>query len=144
MLPPTRRSLPLLSQTFGARFAADGRLTGSEVVQTIACDQAANTCSIPVPAPGAALVFVSAGAQAGADAAGATQTFATTAATRAGGGVVGVDPTSLARSNGERPNHLLGTSKGGTATGEGEGEPAGFWEATLWTFLRGVLTCKDC
>ena len=105
-------------QTFGGRFAADGRLSGTEVVQTISCDQNANTCVIPVPAPGAALVFISSDAQSSSDPS-TTQTYATTAVTNPAQSI-NIDPTALANSNGRSggTGPLAGTSKGG-ANGAG-------------------------
>ncbi|KAI0673206.1 glycoside hydrolase superfamily [Trametes maxima] len=98
------------NQTFGGRFQADGRLSGSELIQTIACDQNANTCQIPVPAPGAALVFLSNNAQSGADP--ATMTFSTTAVTKAIETLT-IDASALATSNGHAGKFpLSGTSKG--------------------------------
>ncbi|KAI0772364.1 hypothetical protein BD413DRAFT_612530 [Trametes elegans] len=96
------------NQTFGGRFQADGRLSGTEFVQTITCNQGANTCDIPVPAPGAALVFLSGDAQAATDP--PTHTFATTSVTR---GVPTIDASALATSNGHGGRMpLSGTSKG--------------------------------
>ena len=106
---------PAHAQTFGGRFTADGRLSGPEAIQTISCDQSANTCTVPVPAPGAALVFVSAAAQAGDDPT-ATQTYSTTAVTNRVATMT-VDPTALARSNGHMGDMpLAGTSKNGAST----------------------------
>ena len=67
-------------QTFGGIFASDGRLTGTEDVQTVPCDTTAQTCSVKVPAPGFALVFLSDAALAEVD--GAPETFSTTALTK--------------------------------------------------------------
>ncbi|TBU60016.1 hypothetical protein BD310DRAFT_976178 [Dichomitus squalens] len=100
------------NQTFGGRFAADGRLSGTEVIQTITCDQAANSCVVNVPAPGAALVFLSSGAQA-SETSKATHTYSTTAVTNPVATET-VDPTALAHSNGNSGKFpLAGTSKGG-------------------------------
>lgn len=65
-------------QTFGGVYESDGRLQGTETIQTVNCDQTANTCQIMVPAPGFALVFM--GSNANGDSV-STQTFATTAYT---------------------------------------------------------------
>ncbi|RDX49745.1 hypothetical protein OH76DRAFT_1403331 [Lentinus brumalis] len=86
-------------QTYGARFQCDGRLTGTEVIQTINCDTTANTCQIPVPAPGVALVFISPDAQ-GATDPPTTQTYSTTAVTKVKNTVT-IDPSVLATSNGD-------------------------------------------
>jgi hypothetical protein len=68
-------------QTFGGNFESDGRLQGTEDVQTVQCDTTAKTCSVKVPAPGFALVFLSDSAQ--TETSGApSMTFATTALTK--------------------------------------------------------------
>ena len=87
------------SQTFGARFQCDGRLSGTEDIQTIQCDTTANTCQIPVPAPGVALVFISSDAQGVTDPT-TTQTYSTTAVTKLKNTVT-IDPSVLATSNGD-------------------------------------------
>ena len=46
-------------QTLGDVFDSDGRPVGVVDVQTIDCDQTDNVCNVKVPAPGAALVFLS-------------------------------------------------------------------------------------
>ncbi|KAF8188458.1 hypothetical protein K438DRAFT_1594081 [Mycena galopus ATCC 62051] len=55
--------MALWQQTFGDIFESDGRLQGTEDVQTVQCVTTARTCSVKVPAPGFALVFLSAAAQ---------------------------------------------------------------------------------
>ncbi|KAG6839220.1 hypothetical protein C0991_004741 [Blastosporella zonata] len=45
-------------QTFGDNFTSDGRPAGDEKIVTIACDRTTNLCTIPVPAPSYALVFL--------------------------------------------------------------------------------------
>ncbi|KAI9058697.1 glycoside hydrolase family 79 protein [Trametes sanguinea] len=103
------------NQTFGGRFQSDGRLTGSELVQRITCDQGANTCQIPVPAPGAALIFISSDAQSSIDP--TTVTFSTTAVTKAIE-TLKIASSALATSNGNRGNvPLSGTSKGSDRNG---------------------------
>ncbi len=65
-----------------------------------------------MPAPGAALVFISGEAQA-ADDPKATQTYSTTAVTNPVATMT-IDPTALAHSNGHMGDMpLAGTSKGG-------------------------------
>ena len=112
-------------------------------MQTVSCDQSKNSCQIKVPAPGAALVFLSPPAQALASASSATQTFATTAATKLVP-TASVDPTALAHSNGDRPDHLLGTSSGAAGTKEGEAGSPGFVRTLMWIVLRSALRCQDC
>lgn len=86
-----------LPQTLGDALKSDGRMTGSLNVTTIQCDQNANTCTIPVPAPGFALVFLTANSLKAVSPT-STMTFATTA-TRAGESIY-IDPNMLATSNG--------------------------------------------
>ncbi|KAI0369500.1 hypothetical protein BV20DRAFT_946072 [Pilatotrama ljubarskyi] len=99
------------NQTFGGRFQVDGRLFGNELVQTTTCDQGANVCQIPVPAPGAALVFVSNDAQSTVEPPMAT--FSTTAVTKAIETLT-IAASVLATSNGHSGKDLplSGTSKG--------------------------------
>lgn len=76
---------------------SDGRLNGTLDVKTIQCDQTANTCTVPVPAPGFALVFLT--SQALNDVTPtSTLTFPTTVQT--GKNHVYIDPSMLATSNG--------------------------------------------
>ncbi|KAG1830641.1 glycoside hydrolase family 79 protein [Suillus variegatus] len=115
---PVTNISPLYSwpfQTFGGTFQSDGRLTGTESVQTINCDQSSNTCQVTVPAPGAALVFLSSSAytESGNP---STQTFSTTMVTKT---VATVDPSVLATSNGMSGDtwKLGSTSKGSIGAG---------------------------
>lgn len=71
---------------------------GSESVQTINCDQSSNTCQVTVPAPGAALVFLSSGAY-GESGNPSTVTFSTTMATKTVNTAT-INPSVLATSNG--------------------------------------------
>ncbi|CDO73856.1 Glycoside Hydrolase Family 79 protein [Trametes cinnabarina] len=109
-------------QTLGGRFQVDGRWKGTESVQTVQCDQTANTCPIKVPAPGAALVFISDAAQQGAAAPESYSTFPTTVVTKTAN-TVSVDASVLATSNGnsgkDRANRLGGTSQGGANAAAG-------------------------
>ncbi|KAI0739382.1 glycoside hydrolase family 79 protein [Daedaleopsis nitida] len=117
-------------QTLGGRLEADGRWKGTEVVQTVPCDQATNTCQIRVPAPGVALVFVSDAAQQAAAPQDPAMTFPTTVLTKTAN-TVSIDPDVLATSNGmsgRDRGQLGGTSQGGKngALGSKEGVVAGF------------------
>lgn len=98
-------------QTFGAQFEADGRLSGTESVQTIQCDAAGNTCQVQVPAPGFALVFLSSNAFSESNPS-TTQTFSTTSVTKKGSTAT-INPSVLATSNGHSGSswHLSSTSK---------------------------------
>lgn len=104
-------------QNFGATFQSDGRLKGSESVQTIDCDQSSNTCQVTVPAPGVALVFLSSDAY-GESGNPPTQTFPTTMVTKTVNTAT-VDPSVLATSNGMSGAtwELGSTSKENTAAG---------------------------
>ncbi|KAJ7123527.1 hypothetical protein C8R44DRAFT_783972 [Mycena epipterygia] len=103
-------------QTFGGNFESDGRLQGTEDIQTVQCDTTAQTCSVKVPAPGFALVFLQDEAQ-GAP----SQTFSTTALTKTANTAT-IAASVLATSNGHggaddplKVNNQLGsTSKGST------------------------------
>ncbi|KAI0659525.1 glycoside hydrolase superfamily [Cubamyces menziesii] len=122
------------NQTFGGRFQADGRLSGTELVQTITCNQGANTCQIPVPAPGAALVFLSNDAQASTDP--ATVTFSTTAVTKAIE-TLAIPSSALAKSNGHSGKvPLSGTSKGSSGGATALGVPLSL---TFASVLMGAL-----
>ncbi|KAH9177916.1 hypothetical protein EDB89DRAFT_1292020 [Lactarius sanguifluus] len=85
-------------QTFGNNFGSDGRLVGDLNVTTVQCDTAANTCSVPVPAPGFALVFLTSDSLSAVSPA-STITYPTTAQTRTLNTVF-IDPSMLATSYG--------------------------------------------
>ncbi|KAK7018564.1 Glyco-hydro-79C domain-containing protein [Favolaschia claudopus] len=98
-------------QTFGGNFESDGRPMGDEDIKTVNCDTTAGTCTIDVPAPGMALVFLNDDAfteNKGAPA----MTFPTTVHTKTRN-TAKVDPTALSTSNGYRmsEHELAGTSK---------------------------------
>ncbi|CAE6461756.1 unnamed protein product, partial [Rhizoctonia solani] len=68
-------------QTLGNHFESDGRLQGSEVIETIQCQN--NICPIPLKAPSLALVFLTDAALANsAPASSATASFETSVLTR--------------------------------------------------------------
>lgn len=99
-------------QTFGDAFTSDGRPVGNVDVQTITCDQTNRVCNIPVPAPGAALVFLSDQALEESDP-GPTMTFPTTAYTKVHNTAT-INPSVLATSNGNMgtADWLADTSQG--------------------------------
>jgi hypothetical protein len=94
-------------------FQSDGRFQGTLNIQTVKCDQTANTCSVQVPAPGFALVSLKNDAFGGPSNNPPAVTFATTAYTKTKNTVT-VNPSVLATSNGHSGSTLqLGsTSKG--------------------------------
>ncbi|KAF5386537.1 hypothetical protein D9757_005918 [Collybiopsis confluens] len=102
-------------QTFGSNFESDGRLEGTEIIETISCDQTAQICSVSVPAPGAALVFLTDKSTETAGA--ASTTFATTVETRTINTAT-VDPSVLATSNGRNGSLPMGSSSKGSANGQ--------------------------
>ncbi|CAE6501321.1 unnamed protein product, partial [Rhizoctonia solani] len=68
-------------QTLGNHFESDGRLQGSEVIETIQCQN--NICPIPLKAPSLALVFLTDAALANSSpASSATASFETSVLTR--------------------------------------------------------------
>ncbi|KAF9484212.1 glycoside hydrolase family 79 protein [Pholiota conissans] len=99
-------------QTFGGNFQSDGRPIGTENITSVPCNTGTQgACTIHVPAPGAALVFLS-GSGAAQDTAGApSQTFSTSTVTKAHNTVT-IDAASLATSNGGRHDQLGSTSAG--------------------------------
>jgi hypothetical protein len=103
-------------QTFGSFFESDGRPMGQEVIETVNCDTTAETCTISVPAPGFALVFLNSDAAAGDIAGTSSMTFPTTALTKTKNTVT-VNPTVLATSNGMMlsEHDLAGTSEAPSA-----------------------------
>ncbi|KAJ7457804.1 glycoside hydrolase family 79 protein [Mycena latifolia] len=97
-------------QTFGGNFESDGRPMGTEDIKTVDCDTSAQTCTVDVPAPGFALVFLTDAAET-ENGGMPSITFATTARTKTHNTAT-VDPAVLATSNGFRMDHELGgTSK---------------------------------
>ncbi|KAJ7648642.1 hypothetical protein DFH06DRAFT_1095434, partial [Mycena polygramma] len=104
-------------QTFGGFFESDGRPMGTEDIKTIPCDTSAQTCSVKVPAPGFALVFLS-DAVYSESGSSSTLTFPTTARTQTRNTAT-VDPSVLATSNGHGASldGLGSTSQGGRNTG---------------------------
>ena len=102
----------LALQTYGGTFATDGRLQGNMDVQTVNCDQSANTCSVQVPAPGFALVFLTSTAYSESNPS-TTQTFSTSSYTRKHNTAT-IPASILATSNGHSGStwQLSSTSKG--------------------------------
>ncbi|KAG8916728.1 hypothetical protein FRC00_014472, partial [Tulasnella sp. 408] len=99
-----------------AIFTSDGRLTGDVETVFIPCDQASNTCTVPVKAPSVALVFLSddAIAQSSPADAASSLTFATSIYTGKGQHPI-IDPAVLKTMNGDGgpgPRHTGSTSKG--------------------------------
>lgn len=68
------------TKTFGGAYVSDGRLIGDIQSFTVNCDTANNVCPVTVPAPGAAVVFLTPDALRNSEPA-ASLTFSTSAAT---------------------------------------------------------------
>lgn len=115
-------------QTLGSALKSDGRMNGTLNVTTIQCDQNAHTCTIPVPAPAFALVFLTAESLKAVTPT-STMTFATTG-TSAGQSSVYIDPNMLATSNGH-----TGMQNVHGATSPGRVSAA----STLHTAIPGAL-----
>lgn len=107
-------NLTWAGQTMGDAFNSDGRLQGTESIQTIQCN--GGVCNIPVKAPQFALVLFDV-KDSIADPAAATQTFATTIATRLGAATIVVPASVLAVSNGRGGSQEL-LNIGGTSPGK--------------------------
>lgn len=106
-------------QTFGGNFGSDGRPQGTEVVQTVTCGPNAggtNVCTIIVPAPAAALVFLNAAATPDT-AGGPTTTFPTTAITKSRNTLGDLAPSVIATSNGHSGSDGILGKLGSTSQG---------------------------
>lgn len=107
-------------QGFGGPFESDGRLQGTEDVQTIQCSN--NVCSVPVPAPAFALVFLSDTAFSEVNpAASAIPTFSTTTG-KPGAAAATINPSVLATSNGQGGANgqiMLGSTSQSSTSGAG-------------------------
>ena len=95
----TKNNITWAGQSLGANFKSDGRLQGEEKVVTVPCNAVNNTCTVRIPAPGFALVFLNDKAYTNSVPSGDVVTFATTAYTRTINTAT-IDPEVLATSNG--------------------------------------------
>ncbi|KAG6907146.1 hypothetical protein DXG01_010321 [Tephrocybe rancida] len=114
-----KTNLTWAGQTYGNKFEVDGRPKGDLNITTIACDQGANQCHVPLKAPSFALVFLTDPTAVPTDSSNpAMVTFETTALTKTINTAT-VDPSVLATSNGhsgkEREN--LGSTSSGSNNG---------------------------
>ena len=102
-------NLTWAGQSLGTSFNSDGRLYGNVQTDTITC--ADGTCVIPVPAPSIALVFLTPNSLTLSSVPDdATKTYDTTVI---GQGAATVDPGALETSNGQYPDKIGSSSKGG-------------------------------
>ncbi|GLB44465.1 putative glycosyl hydrolase family 79 C-terminal beta domain [Lyophyllum shimeji] len=107
-------------QTFGGIFQSDGRPMGTENVTTVPCDSTTNLCTVRVPAPSYALVFLSDDALAQSDGKAAPSTTFSTSMFTNTRNTATVDPSVLATSNGGFDKSRMGsTSPGSSSSGAG-------------------------
>lgn len=110
------RNITWAGQTFGLYFESDGRLKNDLHIDTVTCNND-NTCTVSVPAPGFALVFIT-DDPANLGSGDPVETFTTTAVTKTFNTAT-VDPSVLANSNGhsgkDRVN--LGSTSYGSRSG---------------------------
>lgn len=122
-------------QTFGGIFDSDGRLNGTLDIQTVPCNP---DCSVKVPAPGIALVFLTPQslADSGGTAEDVAQTYSTSVHTKTIHTAT-VPPDVLATSNGHTG---MGSHGGSTSFNSAVGSGAvGGWEAVRFgSILAGV------
>lgn len=109
----TKTNITWAGQSMGEQFNSDGRLQGEAFTETIQCP-ADTGCAIRVPAPGAALVFLSQTAQDESLNPALTQTFPTTFYSQGG---PTVDQQVLQTSNGRGGPGEKGLPLGGTSHG---------------------------
>jgi hypothetical protein len=126
-------------QTYGGTFATDGRLQGNMDVQTVNCDQSANTCSVQVPAPGFALVFLTSTAYSESNPS-TTQTFSTSSYTRKHNTAT-IPASILATSNGHSGStwQLSSTSKGSVSGAQAVAIPG---VVALIAMIFGAMTVR--
>ncbi|KAJ7204663.1 glycoside hydrolase family 79 protein [Mycena pura] len=107
----TKNNITWAGQTLGTVHQVDGRFKGDLNVVSISCDTTGNTCAIPVPAPGFALVFLTDEDDI------ATATFSTSTYTNTKNTVT-VAPSVLATSNGmSGKDWELGSTSSGSING---------------------------
>ncbi|KAG6864520.1 hypothetical protein C0991_008982 [Blastosporella zonata] len=124
-----------MSDTFGENFGSDGRPMGTENITTIQCDTTNNVCTIPVPAPSYALVFLTSTSldEPGAE---ASMTFPTTVQTKTRNTVT-IDQAVLATSNGGYGKQLGSTSAGSNNGAAPSGMVPGM--VTVMALASGLL-----
>jgi len=110
------RNITWANQTFGLYFESDGRLKGDLHIDTVTCNND-NTCTVKVPAPGFALVFIT-DDPANLGSGNPVETYSTTAYTKTFNTVI-IDPSSLANSNGHSGKDR--TNVGSTSYGSRSG-----------------------
>jgi hypothetical protein len=111
-------------------------MNGTLDVTTIQCDQNANTCTIPVPAPAFALVFLTADSLQAVSPT-STITFATTAT---GSNGIYIDPNMLATSNGHAGmENVLGATSPGSISAASTLHTTISWSLALFVSALGAV-----
>ncbi|KAH8804201.1 glycoside hydrolase family 79 protein [Flagelloscypha sp. PMI_526] len=118
-------------QTLGDAYGSDGLLKGDEVIKTIECNND-NTCTIPVPAPAFALVFLN--GDPNSNVAYPSSTYTTTAITQTRNTAT-MDPAVLATSNGHKN---IAAKKYSTSFGSGNKNGAERGVGALRWFAVGL------
>ncbi|KAF9051566.1 glycoside hydrolase family 79 protein [Panaeolus papilionaceus] len=126
------KNITWAGQTLGPALHVDGRFKGTLDVRDVPCNAQANTCTVEVPAPGLALVFLDSSNDV-LDLGQATQTFSTSAFTRLHNTAV-IDPTDLATHNGHSGDNRNWSDLGSTSHGSVHSQ------AVRLTAQAGVLT----
>jgi len=107
-----KHNITWAGQSWGSLFSSDGRAQGNVSTLTVQCDPN-NGCPVRIPAPGAALVFLSDQSVTESGPGALTETFTTSIYQNQG---VPIDQAVLATSNGRggnsQPQGMMGTSKG--------------------------------
>lgn len=137
----TRDNIKWAGQTMGNTYQVDGRFKGDLNVTTVPCNQ--NACTVPLPAPGFALIFIDTTSSSNVQLLGigqATQTYATTRRTNIHNTAT-VDWTQVGSSNGENGvfrNTLRSSNFGGKlSAAPGERVRMG-WEV-VWIAVMTVV-----
>lgn len=134
-------------QTFGGSFQSDGRPNGAEVVNTTTCgvpsDGSTQTpvCRIRVPAPGAALVFLTGTASAQETSGAPSATFSTSTYTKNLGAVATVPRVVMETSNGHggSSRQIGSTSKGSLKFQVGVNAAERTGTQGVWSVLIGAF-----
>ncbi|KAF5347313.1 hypothetical protein D9756_009931 [Leucocoprinus leucothites] len=137
----TKHNITWAGQTFGNKFEVDGRLKGDLNVVTITCSPSAttagvNTCTIPVPAPGFALVFFN--TQDEFTGLGQAESSFTTTAWTKNHNTATVDPKVLETSNGHSAKDRIGMGSTSKKSAVGNGASTGVRVASA-VVLGGVV-----
>jgi len=119
----TRGNITWANQTFGPQLTVDGTLQGTLNIAALPCNTSANTCSVPVKAPQAAVVFLNNPAEddqayvPDQNGEGGPVTFETT--THSSRHTATIGPKALATSNGMsgKTRDQLGSTSHGSVSG---------------------------